>query len=54
MPDEPVPVPDARYAPVDAGTKSYRPVEPLPWGGVNQRVAPGKSPSDIPEKHEGP
>jgi hypothetical protein len=29
-----------RYRPVISGTKSYRPVEPLPWGDVNRRVAP--------------
>ncbi|GGK54834.1 hypothetical protein [Salinarimonas ramus] len=25
---------------VDAGTVSYRPVQPLDWGDVNRRVAP--------------
>ena len=55
MPDQPTSVPSARYAPLGSGTKSYRPVEPMPWGDVNQRVAPhqGKPPSDTPEKHEG-
>ena len=54
MPDEPVAVPAARYVPLGAGAKSYRPVEPMPWGDVNQRVAPhqGKSPTGTPEKHE--
>jgi hypothetical protein len=54
MPDEPIAVPAARYVPLGAGTKSYRPVEPMPWGDVNQRVAPrqGKSPTNMPEKHE--
>jgi hypothetical protein len=33
-------VPNVRYAPVTSGTKSYRPVEPLPWPDVNRRVAP--------------
>ncbi len=33
-------VPPVRYAPITAGTKSYRPVEPLPWGQVNRRVMP--------------
>ena len=33
-------VPPARYSPVISGTKSYRPVEPLPWGDVNRRVMP--------------
>ena len=55
MPDEPIAVPAARYVPLGADTKSYRPVEPMPWGDVNQRVAPrkDKSPPDMPEKHEG-
>ena len=33
-------VPPARYSPVISGTKSFRPVEPLPWGDVNRRVMP--------------
>jgi hypothetical protein len=33
-------VPPARYAPVIGGAKSYRPVDPLPWGDLNRRVAP--------------
>ncbi len=33
-------VPPTRYSPVISGTKSYRPVEPLPWGDVNRRVMP--------------
>jgi hypothetical protein len=40
-PDDPgAPVRADRYRPVISGTKSYRPVEPLPWGDVNRRVAP--------------
>jgi len=40
-PDDPgAPAPSARYRPVTSGTKTYRPVEPLPWGDVNRRVAP--------------
>jgi hypothetical protein len=40
-PDDPrVPVPPNRYGPITSGTKSYRPVEPLPWGDVNRRVMP--------------
>lgn len=40
-PDDPgAPVPANRYAPIFSGTKSYRPVQPLPWGDVNRRVAP--------------
>jgi hypothetical protein len=33
-----------RYSPVTSGTKSYRPVDPLPWGDVNRRVAPKQTP----------
>jgi len=33
-------VPPNRYSPVMSGTRSYRPVEPMPWGDVNRRVAP--------------
>lgn len=33
-------VPRAGYSPIGSGTKSYRPVEPLPWGDVNRRVMP--------------
>lgn len=33
-------VPPVAYVPVTAGTADYRPVEPKPWGDVNQRVAP--------------
>jgi hypothetical protein len=40
-PDDPgAPVAGNRYRPVISGTKSYRPVEPLPWGDVNRRVMP--------------
>jgi hypothetical protein len=50
-----------RYQSLFSGTKSYRPVEPLPWGDVNRRVAPkadqgkrvpdhGKAPAP-PHKH---
>ena len=55
LPDKPIAVPAAHYVPLGSGTKSYRPVEPMPWGEVNQRVAPreGKAPPDMPEKHEG-
>jgi len=39
--DDPgAPVPAERYVPVLKGTRSYRPVEPLPWGDVNRRVDP--------------
>lgn len=39
-PDQPVGAVGPAYLPVGAGTKSYRPVEPLPWGDINRRVAP--------------
>ena len=40
-PDDPAArVPDARYELITSGTKSFRPVEPLPWPDVNRRVAP--------------
>jgi hypothetical protein len=46
-PDDPkAPVKSNRYSPVTSGTKSYRPVEPLPWGDVNRRVAPKQTPPD--------
>lgn len=46
-PDDPgAPVKANRYSPVTSGTKSYRPVEPLPWGDVNKRVAPKQTPKD--------
>lgn len=38
-PDEPW-APSVNYSSVTAGSKSYRPVQPLPWGDVNRRVAP--------------
>lgn len=40
MPDAPVSVPRTHYSDVGAGTKVYVPVEPMPWGNVNKRVAP--------------
>lgn len=40
MPDDPVKVAPYRYAPVTSGNQSYRPIDPLPWGDVNRRVAP--------------
>lgn len=33
-------VPAARYRSLTAATKSYRPVDPLPWEELNRRVAP--------------
>jgi hypothetical protein len=47
--DPNAPVPPARYAPVIPGTKSYRPVEPVPWGNVNRSVAPPETGKSHPE-----
>lgn len=33
-------VPPSGYSSIISGTKSYRPVPPLPWGDVNRRVTP--------------
>jgi hypothetical protein len=44
MPDEAVSVPPLSYRSVSEGTRSYRPVAPLPWGDVNRRVAPPVAP----------
>ncbi len=54
LPDGPVPVPPSHYESVGAGTRSYRPVEPMPWGDVNRRVAPPASDHDgqpVPRHH---
>ena len=40
MPDEPGHASGTKYNAVGQGTKSFRPVEPMPWGDVNRRVAP--------------
>lgn len=48
MPDEPVEVPSNSYRSIGTGIKSYRPVEPLPWGDTNRRVAPpGTAPTEL-------
>jgi len=40
-PDDPAAkAPRVRYSSVMGGTKAYMPVDPLPWGDVNRRVAP--------------
>jgi hypothetical protein len=44
--DPGAPVKANRYSPVTSGTKSYRPVEPLPWGDVNRRVASKQTPKE--------
>jgi hypothetical protein len=49
-PDDPcAKVPRARYSSVMAGTKTYRPVEPMPWSDGNRREAPKP-----PQKPAGP
>ncbi|MGH7487960.1 MAG: hypothetical protein ACREMY_20520 [bacterium] len=49
-PDDPgAPTRADRYRPVTSGTKSYRPVEPLPWGDVNRRVTPAPKKKVEPE-----
>ena len=40
MPDQAVAVPRRHYDSIMSGTRSFRPVEPMPWGNVNRRVAP--------------
>ena len=40
MPDEPGYGTSQHYDPIAKGTLSFRPVEPMPWGDVNRRVAP--------------
>lgn len=34
------PVPATTYQPVTSGLQSFRPVDPLPWGSQNEKVAP--------------
>jgi len=41
-----------RYRSVMGGLESYRPVEPLPWGDVNRRVAPAPEPPPKPEQEK--
>jgi len=37
-------VPAVRYQSVTSGARSFRPIDPLPWRGVNDRVAPKPKP----------
>lgn len=37
-------VPAVHYQSVTLGNRSFQPVEPLPWRGVNDRVAPKPKP----------
>jgi hypothetical protein len=53
MPDDPVKVRPLRYEAIGAGNKSYRPIEPMPWGDVNTRVAPPGSLPGAPPKKNG-
>lgn len=51
MPDDPVKVKPSTYVPITTGNQSYRPIDPLPWGDVNRRVAPpGSLPGAPPVK----
>ena len=58
MPDDAIGVPTSHYVPIGAGTKSYRPIEPMPWGDVNKRVAPPEAapkpptPQAVPQSHD--
>jgi hypothetical protein len=38
--DPGAPVPPQRYRPVREGIRSFRPVEPMPWGQTSQKAAP--------------
>jgi len=40
MPDDPATAVASRHQSITAGTKTYRPVAPLPWGDINRKVAP--------------
>lgn len=40
MPDVPGHASRFSYEAIDKGTRSFRPVDPMPWGDVNRRVAP--------------
>jgi len=40
MPDAPVKVKPLQYESIGKGNQSYRPIDPMPWGDVNKRVAP--------------
>ena len=40
LPDQPVAVPQRHSAPVTAGTRSFRPVDPAPWVEENRKITP--------------
>jgi hypothetical protein len=46
-------VPRITYQSVTAATKTYRPVEPLPWDELNRRVAPRpkQDPAAVPKRN---
>lgn len=51
MPDDPVKVKPYTYSPITSGNQSYRPIDPMPWGDMNRRVAPpGSLPGAPPAK----
>lgn len=54
MPDDPAKGGRSHYQSITAGTKSYRPVEPLPWGDINRRVAPPGAPKEGPPQQPAP
>lgn len=43
-------VPAVRYQSVTSGARSFRPIDPLPWRGVNDRVAPKPKPTQGSDK----
>ena len=54
MPDDPIKVKPLHYAPITEGNRSYRPIDPMPWGDVNRRVAPpGSLPGAPAAKRQG-
>jgi hypothetical protein len=57
LPDDPLLGPPLHYRTITSGTKSYRPVEPLPWEDLMRRMMPpgAKQPPEqkqSPEKKE--
>ncbi len=40
------PIPATTYQPVTSGLQSFRPVDPLPWGSQNEKVAPKPKPGE--------
>ena len=53
MPDDPVKVRPYHYEPITKGLQSYRPIDPMPWGDVNRRVAPPGSLPGLPSAAPG-